>query len=167
MTSIRNKSMNFSCSLMSYRIKKHNTTNTRWFYCIKTDDAFSIGTGLERVGFARPVRRLWMSGSSAKTRNRKRSTGARPLPFRCLSQFFPVEKKINCLENEILCVCLRTFHLWGNPVFIMDDHDNFSNWMVTLNSMFPSRVMTPNNMFPCWRVIQYFSHGIGDFLSLW
>ena len=26
--------------------------------------------------------------------------GARPLPLRCLSQFFPVERKNNCLESE-------------------------------------------------------------------
>ena len=45
--------------------------------------------------------------------------------------------------------------LMGGPVFIMDDHDNFPNWMVTLNSM-----------FPCWKVIRYFSHWVGDFLSL-
>ena len=84
--------------------------------------------------------------------------GTHPLPLRCLSQFFLVEEKINCLENEFLCVCLRTFHLWGDSVFIMDDHDNFPNLMVRLNSVFPSRVMTPNNMFPCWRVMRYFSH---------
>ena len=74
-----------------------------------------------------------------------------------------MEEKINCLENEFLCVCLHTFHLWGCPIFKMDDHDNFPNWMVTLNSMFPSRVMTPNSMFPCWRVMRYFSHYVGDF----
>ena len=28
--------------------------------------------------------------------------GARPLPLRCLSQFFPVEDNINCLGNEVL-----------------------------------------------------------------
>ena len=73
-----------------------------------------------------------MSGSSAKTRIRKGSAGARPLPLRCLSQFFLVEENINYLENEFLCVCLCTFHLWGGPIFIMDDHDNFLNWMVIL-----------------------------------
>ena len=43
------------------------------------DDAFSIGTGLERAGFAGLVHRLWMSGSSAKTRNRKGSAGDSPV----------------------------------------------------------------------------------------
>ena len=28
--------------------------------------------------------------------------------------------------------------LWGGPVFIMDDHDNFPNWIMILNSIFPS-----------------------------
>ena len=55
----------------------------------------------------------------------KGSAGARPLPLRYLSQFFPVGKKINYLGNEVLCISLRTFHQWGGPVFIMDDHDNF------------------------------------------
>ena len=40
-----------------------------------TDDAFSIGTGLERVGIARPVRWLWMLDSSAKTRNKEDRRG--------------------------------------------------------------------------------------------
>ena len=116
----------------------------------QTDDAFSIGTGLERAGLAGLVCRFWTSGSSAKIRNRKGSAGARPLPLRCLSQFFPVEENINYLENEFLCVCLRTFHLWGGLVFIMDDHDNFPNWIMIQNSMFPSWMMTLNSMFPCW-----------------
>ena len=55
----------------------------------------------------------------------KRIGGRRPLPLRCLSQFFPVEKKINYLGNEVLYISLRTFHRWGGLVFIMDDHDNF------------------------------------------
>ena len=25
---------------------------------------------------------------------------------------------------------MRIFHLWDNLVFIMDNHDNFSNWMM-------------------------------------
>ena len=25
-------------------------------------------------------------------------------------RFFPGEEKINCLGDEVLCVCLRTFH---------------------------------------------------------
>ena len=76
-----------------------------------------------------------------------------------------------------LCVSLRTFHLWDSLVFIMDDHDNspnwimilnnmFHNWIIILNSMFSSLMMTLNNMFPSWRMIQYFSHWVGDFLSL-
>ena len=67
------------------------------------------------------------------------------------------------------CISLRTFHLWGGLVFIMDDHDNspnwimilnsmFSNWIMILNSMFPNWMMTLNSMFPSLRMIQYFSH---------
>ena len=67
-----------------------------------------------------------MSISSAKIRNKKDRQGC-PLPLRCLSQFFPVEEKINCLGNEFF---VRTFHRWGDMVFIMDDHDNFPNWMM-------------------------------------
>ena len=43
---------------------------------------------------------------------------------------------------NFLCVNLRTFHLWGAPVFIMDDHGCFPNWIMILNSMFPSWMMT-------------------------
>ena len=57
----------------------------------------------------------------------KRSAGIRSLPFRCLSQFFPVEEKINYLGNEVLCVSPRTFYRWDDLVFIMDDCDNFSS----------------------------------------
>ena len=113
----------------------------------QTDDAFSTGTGLERAGIAGPVRCLWTLDIFVKTRNKKGSAGAHPLPLRCLSQFFPVEGEINCLGNEVLCICLRTFHRWGGLVFIMDDHDNFPSWM-----------MTHNNIFPCWRMIRYSSH---------
>ena len=67
---------------------------------------------------------------------------------------------------NFLCVSLHTFHLWGGQVFIMDDHDNFPNWIVILNNMFPSWMMILNSMYPCWRMIQYFSHWVGDFLSL-
>ena len=66
-----------------------------------------------------------------------RWTGARPLLLRCLSQFFPVEEKINCLGNKVLYICIRTFHRWGGLVFIMDDHDDFPSWMMTQNSIFP------------------------------
>ena len=49
-------------------------------------------------------------GFLCKNKKQKGSAGARPLPLRCLSQFFPLEGNINCLGNEVLCVCLRTFH---------------------------------------------------------
>ena len=94
------------------------------------DDVFSIRTGSERARIVGPVLQLWTSGFSAKIRNRKGSAGARPLPLQCLSQLFPVEEKIDCLENEFLCVCLRTFHRWGGLIFIMDDHDNFPSWIM-------------------------------------
>ena len=87
----------------------------------------------------------------ANIRN-KRIDGDRPLPLRCLSQFFPVEEKINYLENEFF---VRTFHQWGGLVFIMGDHDNFPSWM-----------MIQNDTFPCWMMIRYFSHWLRDFLSL-
>ena len=59
---------------------------------------------------------------------------------------------------------VRTFRRWGGLVFIVDDHDNFPNWfmilnsmfpnwMMTLNSMFPNWMMTLNSMFPSWRMI--------------
>ena len=35
-----------------------------------------------------------------KNKKQRGSAGARPLPFRCLSQFFPDVEKINCLESE-------------------------------------------------------------------
>ena len=62
------------------------------------------------------------------------------------------------------CVCLlkslRTFHRWGDLVFILDDHDNFPNWIMILNSMFPNWMITQNSMFPSRRMIQYLSHWI-------
>ena len=66
------------------------------------DDAFSTRNRLERAKIARPVRWLWALDSSAKTRDKKGSAGASPLPLRCLSQFFPGKEKINCLGNEVL-----------------------------------------------------------------
>ena len=56
------------------------------------------------------------------------------------------------------CICLRmsvhiivrTFHRWGDLVFIVDDHDNFPNWIMILNNMFPNWMMTFNSMFPNW-----------------
>ena len=29
-----------------------------------------------------------------------------------------MEENINCLGNEVLCICLRTFHRWGGLVCI-------------------------------------------------
>ena len=45
------------------------------------------------------------------------------------------------------------FHRWGGLVFIVDDHDNFPNWIMILNSMFPNLMMTLNSMFPSRRMI--------------
>ena len=45
--------------------------------------------------------------------------GARPLPLRCLSQFIPVEENINCLGNEVLCVCFS--QLDGDKDFLLLD----------------------------------------------
>ena len=80
-------------------------------------------------------------GLLCKNKKQKGSVGAHPLPLRCLSQFFSVEDNINCLGNEVLCICLRTFHRWGGLVFIVDD-------------------------FPNWMVIRIFSYWMRDFLSL-
>ena len=41
-------------------------------------------------------------GLLCKNKKERGSTGARPLPLRCLSKFFPVEENINCLGNEVL-----------------------------------------------------------------
>ena len=49
---------------------------------------------------------------------------------------------------NFLCVSLHTFHSWGGLIFIMDDHDNFPNWIMILNSIFPSWMMILNSMFP-------------------
>ena len=80
-------------------------------------------------------------GLLCKNKKQKGLAGARPLPLRCLSQFFPLEENINCLGNEVLCICLPTFHRWGDLVFIMGD-------------------------FPSWMVIRTLSYGMIDFLSL-
>ena len=50
-------------------------------------------------------------------------------------------------------ISVRLFHRRGGLVFIMDDHDNFPNWIMILNSMFPNWMMTPNSMFPSRRMI--------------
>ena len=55
----------------------------------------------------------------------------------------------------------RTFHRWGGLVFIVDDHDNFPNWIMILNSMFPNWMVTLKSMFPSRRMIQCVSHWIG------
>ena len=49
-----------------------------------------------------------------------------------------------------LRMSLRTFHRWGDLVFIVDDHDNFPYWIMILNSMFPNWMMTLNSIFPNW-----------------
>ena len=41
-------------------------------------------------------------GLLCKNKKERESTGAHPLPLRCLSQFFHVEENINCLGNEVL-----------------------------------------------------------------
>ena len=44
-------------------------------------------------------------GLLCKNEKSKGSTGARPLPLQCLSQFFfPVGEKTNYLGDEVLCV---------------------------------------------------------------
>ena len=103
------------------------------------------------------VHGLWMWLFSAKrTRKKKGRQGLRPWPLRCLSQFLS-ERKDRLLRGRMCCVCLRmsmrTFHRWGGLVFIMDDHDNFPNWIMILNSMFPNWMMTLNSMFPSRRMI--------------
>ena len=58
------------------------------------------------------------------------------------------------LKGRMRCLCLRmsmrTFHRWGGLVFIVDDHDNFPNWIMILNSMFPNWMLTLNSMFRNW-----------------
>ena len=74
---------------------------------------FSTRTGLERVGIVGPELELSLALGVrllCKKKKQKGSAGARPLPLRCLSQFFPVEENMNCLGNNVLCICLCTFH---------------------------------------------------------
>ena len=69
---------------------------------------FSTGIGLERVGIigSELVLPLGQSDSSGRwiplqKQETKRIGGARPLPLRCLSQFFFfMKEKINCLEGK-------------------------------------------------------------------
>ena len=124
---------------------KANTTPIEFKYCSQFSMVFlrsrvmmlfrpELGWSvLELLG------RFAVSGHWAPLQNKKQKglAGARSLPLRCLSQFFPMEEKINCLGNEVLCICMRTFHRWCGLVFIMDDHYNFPSWMMTQNSIFP------------------------------
>ena len=55
---------------------------------MKFDDAFSIGIGLEHARITGSVRGLWMSGSPAKTRNKKDWPGSlitSPMPKSVIS----------------------------------------------------------------------------------
>ena len=65
------------------------------------------------------VCRLWTWHSYAKTRKKGGRQGLRLWPLRCLSQFLP-EIKEKLFRGRMCCVCLRTFHRWGDLVFIVD-----------------------------------------------
>ena len=71
---------------------------------VPTDDAFF------NRNWARPCWNRWVdplslgAGLLCKNKKPKGSAGACPLPLQCLSQFLPVEEKINCLWNEVLCM---------------------------------------------------------------
>ena len=52
------------------------------------------------------------AGLLCKNKKPNGSMGARPLPLRCLSQFFLVEEKIYCLGNEVLCVPFTDGVVW-------------------------------------------------------
>ena len=67
-----------------------------------------------------------MSDSPVKIRGKNDPRGspvASPMPKSVIS---------NGRENQLLreWIFVRTLHRWGGLVFIMDDHDNFSNWMM-------------------------------------
>ena len=85
----------------------------------------------------------------------KRIGGGSPVASLMPKSVLSGGREVQLLGNEVLCISLRTFHRWGGPVFIMNDHDNFPSWM-----------MTHNSIFPCWRMIRYSSHWVRDFLSL-
>ena len=56
----------------------HDDIMDSFDYCfggLLTNDAFSIGIGLERAGFTGPIRLLHTLDSSAKTRNKKDRRG--------------------------------------------------------------------------------------------
>ena len=76
-------------------------------------------------------------GFLCKNKKQRGSAGARSLLLRCLSQFFPDEENINCLESEFSAYLSPT----GSLVFIVED-------------------------FPNWMVIRTLSYWMGDFLSL-
>ena len=72
---------------------------------------FSIRIGLERVGVVGPELELllgWSAGSGCWTplqkQKQRESAGARPLPLRCLSQFFLDERKDLLLIGRMFCV---------------------------------------------------------------
>ena len=95
---------------------------------------------------------MWRT-SAKRTRKNKGRRGLRPWPLRYLSQFLSERKErlLRLLRIGVsLRMSLRTFHRWGSLVFIVDDHDNFPNWIMILNSMFPNWMMTLNSMFPNW-----------------
>ena len=103
------------------------------------DDAFSTGTRLESAGIARSVHCLWKSGSSAKTRNKKdRGGGLVRFPLRCLSQFFPMEKKIilvpsvgttiplqiKLVSQRLMVSTRNTSRSHANPLRMQDQPDD-------------------------------------------
>ena len=61
-----------------------------------------------------------------------------------------MKENINCLGNEVLCICLCTFHRWGGLIFIVGD---FPNWIMILNSIFSSWMITLNSIFHSWRML--------------
>ena len=74
-----------------------------------TDDAF-FNRNWAGAGWNRWVGPLVLDvGLLCKNKKQRRSARARPLPLRCLSQFFPDEEKINCLKSEFSAY----FHRWG------------------------------------------------------
>ena len=62
-------------------------------------------------------------GLLCKNKKQKGSMGL----ARCLSQFFLGKENINCLGNEF---SVRTSDRLSDLIFIIDDHDNFSSWMM-------------------------------------
>ena len=67
---------------------------------VPTDDAF-FNRNWDGACWNRWVGPLALDvGLLCKNKKQRGSAGARPLPLQCLSQFFPDEEKINCLESE-------------------------------------------------------------------